>query len=140
MVVIYPAIFFKTAEGGYMVSFPDLENGATEGKDLEEAMYMAEDFIGTWLYEDFVEGNEFPKASNIKDIKIEVSEEENLFVLDESFKTLVSLDIKKYVSECKSSVVRKNVSIPSWLNEIGKRKNLNFSNLLQEAIKRELEL
>ncbi|MHB9305304.1 hypothetical protein [Fusobacterium polymorphum] len=46
----------------------------------------------------------------------------------------------KYVNECKSATVRKNVTIPSWLNEMGKSHNLNFSNLLQEAIKKELDI
>ena len=40
----------------------------------------------------------------------------------------------------KSATVRKNVTIPSWLNEMGKNHNLNFSNLLQEAIKKELDI
>ena len=48
--------------------------------------------------------------------------------------------MEKYVRECKNQIVRKNVSIPSWLNEMAKRYNLNFSNLLQEAIKRELNI
>ena len=62
------------------------------------------------------------------------------YIEGESFKTLVSLDMIKYVNECKSATVRKNVTIPSWLNEMGKSHNLNFSNLLQEAIKKELDI
>lgn len=139
--LVYPAIFYKAVEGGYVVMFPDLDNGATQGENLEDAMYMAQDFIGTWLYDDFINGKEFPKASNINDVSIELEkDEEEYYILEESFKSLVSLDIKKYVAECESRTVRKNVTIPSWLNEIGKRHNLNFSNLLQEAIKRELEI
>ena len=44
----------------------------------------------------------------------------------------------KYVNECKNQTVRKNVSIPSWLNEMAKKSNINFSNTLQEALKHEL--
>ena len=58
----------------------------------------------------------------------------------ESFKTLVALDMLKYVSECKNTVVRKNVSIPSWLNEMAKNQNLNFSQILQSALKQELKI
>ncbi|AYZ73416.1 type II toxin-antitoxin system HicB family antitoxin [Fusobacterium necrophorum] len=141
MLVVYPAIFHKAVEGGYIVCFPDLENGATEGETLEEAMRMAEDYIGTWLYDDFVSKKEFPKASNILDISLEVEEEEKEYIVEgESFKTLISLDIKKYVQECKNEIVRKNVSIPSWMNEMAKNYNLNFSSLLQQAIKKELEI
>lgn len=139
--VVYPAIFHKTIEGGYIVIFPDLDNGATEGRTIEEAMKMAEDYIGTWLYDDFIKGKDLPKASNINEISLDIPEDEKEFYIDgESFKTLVSLDMIRYVNECKSTTVRKNVTIPSWLNEMGKNYNLNFSNLLQEAIKKELNI
>lgn len=139
--VVYPAIFHKTIEGGYIVIFPDLDNGATEGRTIEEAMKMAEDYIGTWLYDDFIKGKDLPKASNINEISLDIPEDEKDFYIDgESFKTLVSLDMIRYVNECKSTTVRKNVTIPSWLNEMGKNYNLNFSNLLQEAIKKELNI
>ena len=139
--LIYPAIFHKAVEGGYIVVFPDFDDGATEGQTLEQAMEMAEDYIGTYLYDDFVKGNELPKASDINKISLEIPEDEKEFYIEgESFKTLVSLDMMKYVNECKSATVRKNVTIPSWLNEMGKSYNLNFSNLLQEAIKKELDI
>ena len=63
--LIYPAIFHRTIEGGYIVVFPDFDDGATEGQTLEQAMEMAEDYIGTYLYDDFVKGKDLPKASNI---------------------------------------------------------------------------
>ena len=40
--LIYPAIFHRTIEGGYIVVFPDFNDGATEGQTLEQAMEMAE--------------------------------------------------------------------------------------------------
>lgn len=137
--LVYPAIFHKAVEGGYVVIFPDFDYGGTQGETLNEAIEMAQDYIGTWLYDDFIHGKELPKPTNINEISLEVDEEDKeFFVPNESFKSLVSLDMEKYVRECKNQIVRKNVSIPSWLNEMGKRYNLNFSNLLQEAIKREL--
>ena len=93
------------------------------------------------LYNDFIKGKDLPKASDINKISLEIPEDEKEFYIEgESFKTLVSLDMMKYVNECKSATVRKNVTIPSWLNEMGKSHNLNFSNLLQEAIKKELDI
>ena len=59
--LVYPAIFYKAVEGGYVVMFPDLDNGATQGENLEDAMYMAQDFIGTWLYDDFINENHVMK-------------------------------------------------------------------------------
>ena len=110
--VVYPAIFHKSIEGGY---------------------------VGTWLYDDFVNSREMPVSSKINDISIEIPEDEREFYVEgESFKTLIGLDMLKYVNECKNQTVRKNVSIPSWLNEMAKKSNINFSNILQEALKHEL--
>ena len=137
--VVYLAIFHKSIEGGYVVVFPDFDYGATEGKTLEEAIEMAEDYVGTWLYDDFVNSREMPVSSKINDISIEIPEDEREFYVEgESFKTLIGLDMLKYVNECKNQTVRKNVSIPSWLNEMAKKSNINFSNILQEALKHEL--
>ncbi|WP_455515550.1 type II toxin-antitoxin system HicB family antitoxin [Pseudostreptobacillus sp.] len=141
MLVVYPAIFHKAIEGGYVVIFPDFDNGATEGETLNEAISSAEDYMGTWLYDDFVKGIELPKPSDINSISLSIDEEDKeYFIENESFKTLVTLDMKKYVQECKSQIVRKNVSIPSWLNELAINNNINFSNVLQEALKKELNV
>ena len=61
-------------------------------------------------------------------------------LLKNSFVTLVGFDLVQYIKDTQKTIVRKNVSIPSWLNELGKNYNLNFSNLLQEAIKKELDI
>ena len=141
MLVVYPAIFHKAIEGGYIVIFPDFDNGATEGETLNEAISNAEDYMGTWLYDDFVKGIELPKPSDINSISLSIDEEDKeYFIENESFKSLVTLDMKKYVQECKSQIVRKNVSIPSWLNELAINNNINFSNVLQEALKKELNV
>ncbi len=84
--LIYPAIFHKAIEGGYVVVFPDFDDGATEGQTLEQAMEMAEDYIGTYLYDDFIKGKDLPKASNINEISIEIPEDEKEFYIEgESF-------------------------------------------------------
>lgn len=141
MLVVYSDIFHKAIEGRYVVIFPDFDNGATEGETLNEAILSAEDYMGTWLYDDFVKGIELPKPSDINSISLSIDEEDKeYFIENESFKTLVTLDMKKYVQECKSQIVRKNVSIPSWLNELAINNNINFSNVLQEALKKELNV
>lgn len=137
--LVYPAIFHKASEGGFVVVFPDFDNGATQGETLEEAMEMAQDYIGTYLYDDFINKNELPKASNIDDIEIKIgNDEKEFYIPNQSFKSYVSLDMQKYVKESKNQIVRKNVSIPSWLNEMAKKNNINFSNTLQKALKQEL--
>ena len=80
--LIYPAIFHKVIEGGYIVVFPDFDDGATEGQTLEQAMEMAEDYIGTYLYDDFVKGKDLPKASDINKISLEIPEDEKEFYIE----------------------------------------------------------
>ena len=136
MFVTYPAIFYKNKDNeGYTVVFPDLEFGATEGRNETEAVQMAQDYIGSWLYEDYLENNTFPKSSSIEEIIVENDEFSDM---SKTFISLVGIDIADYVRKTETKIVRKNVSIPSYLNELAKKRNLNFSQILQEALLAEL--
>ena len=136
MFITYPAIFYKNKNNdGYTVVFPDLEFGATEGRNKTETVQMAQDYIGSWLYEDYLENNAFRKSSSIEEITVEDDEFSDM---SKTFVSLVGMDIADYVRKNETKTVRKNVSIPSYLNELGKKKNLNFSQILQEALLAEL--
>ena len=136
MFITYPAIFYKNKDNeGYTVVFPDLEFGATEGRNETEAVQMAQDYIGSWLYEDYIENNAFPKSSSIEEITVEDDEFSDM---SKTFVSLVGMDIADYVRKNETKIVRKNVSIPSYLNELAKKRNLNFSQILQEALLAEL--
>lgn len=64
---IYPAIFHMAEEGGYWVSFPDLDGCITEGKTLEEASIMAKEAL-----ELYIDGmKDLPKPTKIQNIKVE---------------------------------------------------------------------
>ena len=115
---------------GYTVEFPDLEFGATDDKNETEAVQMAQDYIGSWLYEDYLENNAFLKSSSIEEITVE---EDEFSDMSKTFVSLVGMDIADYVRKTET-----NVSIPSYLNELAKKRNLNFSQILQEALLAEL--
>lgn len=136
MFITYPAIFYKNKDNdGYTVVFPDLEYGATEGRNETEAVQMAQDYIGSWLYEDYLENIAFPKSSRLDEITVEDDEFSDM---SKTFVSLVGMDIADYVRKNETKIVRKNVSIPSYLNELAKKRNLNFSQILQEALLAEL--
>ena len=60
---------------------------------------MAEDYVGTWLYEDFVNKKKLPTPSKLNDVSLEIPEDEKDFYVEgESFKTLIALDMLKYVN------------------------------------------
>ena len=95
MFVTYPAIFYKNKENeGYTVVFPDLEYGATEGRNESEAVQMAQDYIGSWLYEAYLENNAFPKLSRLDEITVEDDEYSDM---SNSFVKLIEVDLKEYV-------------------------------------------
>ncbi len=126
MKLIYPAVFhpFSDGTGGYTVEFPDLPGCVTEGKNLQEAYEMAMDAASGWILGELEDGNSIPEASEYAKVKSEGNEQVNI----------VLLDIDKYAEQYGDKAVRKNVTIPAWLNTFAEKKKINFSQVLQEAI------
>ena len=65
MCYIYPAVFYKEADGRYSVIFPDLNDLATYGNDFADAFTMAQEACGQYLFIELKEGNVLPVASSI---------------------------------------------------------------------------
>lgn len=142
MFVNYPALFLKEKDSeSYTVIFPDLEGCISCGDNLNDAFKMAQDALGAYLFEYYTKPNEIPKASRIDGIEIKLDEDDkNYFLYNESFKNYVSIDLAEYVKKSSTKTVKKTLSIPSYLNEAGIENNINFSLLLQDALKKKLNL
>lgn len=126
MKLAYPAIFtFCKEDNSYSVEFPDLPGCISGGYSLVEAIEMGTDAASGWVLGEIEEGNKIPKASNIKDIKPESPD---------SFVNLIVLDMDSYSEKYSEKSVRKNVTLPQWVNSLGERNNANFSHVLQEAL------
>ena len=136
MKVFYPVIFTATHDkkDTFLISIPDI-GGMTEGRGIEDAFAMARDYIGCRLYEK--EADEIPPASAPKDIDIDKSE---FAGLGDSFISIVDLDLGEYRRKMSKKSVRRNVSIPLWLDRAAKEAHLNVSRILQEAIIEKLGL
>lgn len=122
----YPAIFHKEQTGGYSVFIVDLAGCNTEGETLEEAYKMACDAIG--LYLDGVKESDYPERSKPEEIKIE----------DGEFVSIIEFDRIAYEKKYNSKAVKKTLSIPAWLNELAEENHINFSGVLQSALKEKL--
>ena len=136
---IYPAFFYEELEGGYSVLFPDF-NIATSGGTLQEAHYMAVDCLYSHISYMFDEKQPFAKPSDINAVKPEPCSDE--WTYKSVFSTLVAVDIKeyeKYLAD-KNKAVRKNVTIPKWIDELAQKQHINFSSVLQEALRSQLGL
>lgn len=130
MKYIYPAVFHIAEEGGYWVDFPDLEGCFTEGDTFIEAYKMAEEAMSEYIISCENDKVELKKASDIESIDTEQGDIINL----------ISADTVKYRKEISDKTVKKTLTIPAWLNEMALNKNLNFSKVLQKALKIELEI
>ena len=70
MKLVYPAVFtpYEDGSGGYTVEFPDLPGCVTEGDDLAEAMFMAEDAASGWVLTELEDGQKVPRATDVRNV------------------------------------------------------------------------
>jgi len=105
--------------GSYTVTFPDLPGCITEGKSLENALYMAVDALTQWLEYSVETGDFIPAASGLRAVQTEGDEFVNL--------------IRAAVRDDRA--VRRTVSIPKWLDEQVSAAGISLSKVLQDALK-----
>ncbi len=139
MLSVYPAVFYKE-ENGYSVIFPDLNNLATCGDSLEDAMSMAVDCLAGYLYSAKLSHEEVEPSSELSDVDPISIAKELESDPGEYFVNFVSVDVDEYVKLHFSKSVKKTLSIPEWLNREALSKNINFSQVLQEALIEKLNL
>ncbi len=124
---VYPALITKE-EDGYSVCFPDVSGCYTCGKDLAEAISMAEDALALVLYEMEVSKEVIPTATELQCVSCKQNE----------IVTLICCDTLTYRKMYDKAAVKKTLTIPNWLNLMAEEANINFSQLLQEALKEKL--
>ena len=124
---VYPAIFTPESEG-YSVSFPDIDGCYTCGDNLADAVYMAEDALALMLWDMEEDGKSLPDPSKINNISLAKGE----------FVSYVPADTTEYRKKCDTKAVKRTVSLPHWLDEAAVKSSVNFSQVLQEALKQRL--
>lgn len=127
MKVVYPVIFTKLADNGFMAYVPDLQIN-TQGEDLAEAITMARDAIGLIGIDMEDDGKALPAPSD------RVDHDPTAIV------SLVDVDLTAYRRANERRTVRRNVSLPSWLNTAADEAGINVSAVLQAALKQQLDL
>lgn len=130
MNVVYPVIISQTGKDEFFVQIPDMEI-CTQGESLENAIFMARDAISLMALDMEDEGRKLPAASELSSVKTESPSD---------IVTLVDADIAAYRRMLNNRSVRKNCTIPSWLNELAEQANINFSAVLQNALKEQLNI
>lgn len=126
----YPAIFTPEKNGAYSINFPDLESCYTCGDNLTDALMMGEDVLAFTLYDYEKENREIPCPSSPDSIHLN----------DGEFINYIACDTMEYRKRCKDKAIKKTLTIPEWLNEAAVAMNLNFSEILQDALKDRLNI
>ena len=126
---VYPVIFTQTQDG-FLMEAPDLKV-LTEGTDIENAIDMIRDAISIAIVSMEENGEVVPMASAMENIDIT----KGTFTGDgKSFMSMVDIDTKLYRKQIDTTPVRRNVSLPNWLNDEVNASGINVSRFLQEAL------
>ena len=127
MEYVYPAIFTKEGKA-FCVNFPDFENTKTpcftDGKDLKQALVMANDVLCLTLYDIEQDGGTPPVPSSFDSIKCGKDE----------FVQYINCDTAWYERYFERKAVKKNLTIPARLAALAERDNVNFSAVLTDAL------
>ncbi|AKP68315.1 type II toxin-antitoxin system HicB family antitoxin [Companilactobacillus ginsenosidimutans] len=138
MRVSYPAMFFFIPNETipYYIHFPDFNTSGTQGRDVNDALYMAEDWLGIQVADDIENGNESPSPSFINSLSLNnpkgLVDDPPKYNADKSFISMVSVELDDYLDS--KSVIKKTLTIPSWANELGHKYQINFSKTLTDSI------
>lgn len=127
---LFPAVITEEENGLFDVYFPDIPDCYTSGESLMDALYMAEDVLAFTLYTYERDNKTIPSPSRVHDIKCSKC----------SFVNIISCDTLEYQKRNNNKAVKKTLTIPEWLNELAVKADINFSQVLQEALKKKMNV
>lgn len=124
--LLYTAIFQHSSEG-VEILFPNEEIMTVQENTLEQALQSAREVLALAVLDAEEEGREFaPEPINVDDLLPD--------------QKVVSIDvwIPLERAKIKETYQKKTLTIPAWLDLLGQRRGVNFSQLLTRALKKEL--
>ena len=133
----YPT-FIAKINNDYLVFVPDMKI-YTEGTSIADAIEMARDAIGLKGIDLEDENIELPKPSDAdKAIELAKEDADEDFDYSTGLLTYVDVDFSEYRKKHDNKMVRRNVTLPCWLNYAADKAQLNVSKVLQEALQEKL--
>jgi len=125
MKIAYPAVVHVDSDGVW-VEFPDLEGCYSDGETVADAISNAQDALGAYLCS-MMDRNLTPaQPSDVRDVHV-----------DDGVVSIVVTDPLRYKKDTRA--VKKTLTIPAWLNEEAIKRNINFSSVLQDALKSQIQ-
>ena len=125
----FPAVFTYEPDQEIAVVFPDLDC-ATSGENDDDALLSARELLGAVLYGMEEDGEPIPAPSALKAIQVE--DNERVVLVDVYMPSIRLAKVNRSVN--------RTVTLPAWLNAAALEKNINFSQVLQDALKKNLGL
>lgn len=122
---IYPAIF-EYDNNGISISFPDLPGCISCASNDEDALFMAKDALGLFIASSEEDGDELPSPTPLNNIKLK----------DNQKPLLVEVNMPLFREAVFNISVKKTLTIPKWINDLAEKNNINFSQVLQSALKK----
>lgn len=126
---VYPAVFTYEAGREIAVVFPDLDV-ATSGADDNDALLSARELLGCALYGMEEDNEKIPAPTPLSDIT--TSENERAVLVDVYMPSIRMAKVNRSVN--------RTVTLPAWLNAAALERNINFSQVLQDALKSQIHL
>ncbi len=126
---IYPAVFTYEEGQEIAVVFPDLDV-ATSGVGDNDALLSARELLGCTIYGLEEDGEELPAPTHLSDLT--VSSNECAVLVDVFMPSVRMAKVNRSVN--------RTVTLPAWLNAAALEHNINFSQVLQDALKSQLHL
>lgn len=135
---VYPVIFtpLNDEKDTVLVEVPDMSI-LTEGYGMPDAIGMARDAIGLKGINIEDEGRDIPLPSELSAIDASVG---SFAEGGKGYVSLVDIDFTEYRRRTDNKTVRRNVTIPNWLNQEAEKAHLNVSRVLQEALMAKLNV
>jgi len=130
MYYIFPALFKLNPNGGYIVTVPDVPGCVVGGATIEESMKQVKNALCDCLC--VLEDEKETPIARTAPYKIKTA--------DGEFIAMIEADTTKYRAENDNKSVRKNVSLPAWLNAKAEQNHVNCSQVLQEALREKLKV
>jgi len=125
----YPAVF-DYDEDGISVSFPDLKGIFTCGDDEEEAYRNAKEALGLHLFGLEEDNDYIPNPSKVIQLSLETNQ---AAVIVNVFMPLIRDRVQR-------ATIKKTLTIPKWINDLAEEHKINFSQVLQKALKERLDI
>lgn len=125
----YPAVFGYEDGEEISVVFPDLDV-ATSGVNDDDALLSARELLGCTMYGLEEDGEEIPTPTPLS--KVETKEGEQAVLIDVYMPSVRMANVNRSVN--------RTVTLPAWLNAAALERNVNFSQVLQDALKEQLHL